>query len=112
MSKIDLDKVLISFEMEDDTGEFFSDHSYPRGEENTSEDGKYSVTGIEKKGGEGQGEEYHIVLKIKDEESGHEEFWIHTGFYSSWEGVDWSYGECYQVEPVQKTITVYEEVKE
>ena len=32
------------------------------------------------------------------------------GYYSSWDGTDWSCANLYEVKPVEKTITVYEKV--
>jgi hypothetical protein len=59
---------------------------------------------IDGHGGEGEGEnywrvyyfpKYNCYLKI-------------TGSYQSYDGVNWDYGDYYEVFPKEKTITVYE----
>lgn len=65
-----------------------------------------TVTGIERKGGgEGQGEYMHVVLKI--EHDGTVRHFKKVGCHVSHDGAYWD-GEFTEVQPVQKTITVWE----
>lgn len=67
------------------------------------------VTEVKREGGEGQGDEYTVVLSLKNES---ETMLVRIdASYNSYDGTDWSYCEVYECEPVQKTITVYEAVK-
>jgi len=108
-SVIDINDVAISAGFEEELGSMFSELECTSSYE--TEDGKYTICSAEQEGGEGEGENYHVVLLIKDKKLGCEEYWMHTAFYSSWEGTDWSEGDCFQVQEVEKTIFVYEAVK-
>jgi hypothetical protein len=57
-----------------------------------------------KPGREGGGEDLYIVVKVGDQ------FFEKTGYYASHYGSDWD-GEVTEVNPAQKTITVYEPVR-
>lgn len=59
-------------------------------------------------GGEGQGDQYYIVLRI-DMEEGVRYFKV-DGWYQSYAGGELD-GPLFEVTPVEKTITVYERVK-
>ena len=60
----------------------------------------------DRKGGEGQGEEYWVVYSFQSQcETVYIKF---NGYYQSYEGA--TFDEFYQVIPKQKTITVYEQV--
>lgn len=59
------------------------------------------------RGATGDHDSYDVVYHFKDHN-----IWLEAnGYYSSWEGTDWSSAELYEVKPVQKTITVYQRVK-
>ena len=65
----------------------------------------YSVKEEDQEGGEGQGENYYIVYKVSDD---HESILVKVnGFYSSEEGVDWSYGDAIEVLPFEKTVRAW-----
>ena len=59
-------------------------------------------------GGEGQGDEAWIVLRIKHED-GSEKYYRKDGYYQSFDGM-YLDGDFREVAPTPKTITVYEEV--
>lgn len=61
---------------------------------------------IARYGGEGQGETWYSVKHFKD----HDVYIRVDGFYSSYNGTDFNggWGDCSEVRPQQKTITVYE----
>lgn len=65
--------------------------------------GNYEL--IEQKGGEGQGEEYYIVIYLTD----HNFYVKADGYYSSYSGVDWE--SVYEVIPKGKKIIVFERKK-
>lgn len=52
-------------------------------------------------GGEGQGDDLWIVIKIGDQ------FFKKSGYYNSWDGGAYD-GELFEVEPVQVTRTEYQ----
>lgn len=59
------------------------------------------------RGALGDHDSYDTVYHFKDHN-----VWLEAnGYYSSWEGTDWSDAEFYEVKPVKKTITVYQAVK-
>lgn len=58
---------------------------------------------VKQEGGEGEGESYQIVNHFVT----HDVYIRLRGFYSSYDGVDFDGYDYEQVEPVQKTITVY-----
>lgn len=57
----------------------------------------------EKSGGEGDGAQIHVVLKVG------EQYFQQDGYYSSW-GSDEMDGEVYEVRPKQVQVTQYERV--
>jgi len=65
-----------------------------------------AVEVIDNVGGEGQGDHVHLVFKVTSPKGGVRHFKI-DGYYSSYEGTDWD-GVLYEVEPREKTVTVYE----
>lgn len=68
-----------------------------------------SVEMVERVGGsEGSGEHTHLVFKISGPGGVH--YYQKTGYYASFSGTYWD-GDLFEVAPVQKTITVYKEVK-
>jgi hypothetical protein len=68
---------------------------------------KLHVSLQESYGGEGKGDEYWYVFKIKHPVHG-EGFIRYVGYYDSWNGTEWEGTPARMVKPVQKTITVYE----
>ena len=69
----------------------------------------YSVKCIEQEGGEGEGEHYRVVLELTKED---DKFLIMcTGYYNSYDGTDWTYGDVYECEAYDKVITAYREVQ-
>lgn len=67
--------------------------------------GRFRVELVEEFGGEGQGDHVHMVFKFTLPEG--VEYWKKDGYYASHYGTEWD-GDFYQVNPVVKTITVYE----
>lgn len=59
----------------------------------------------ERSEGSGDFDGYEVVLRVKDE------IYMFEGYYSSWNGTEMEWDDCYQVEEVEKTITVYEKMK-
>jgi hypothetical protein len=57
-------------------------------------------------GGEGDGSEYYIVLKVTQNDI-NETFWMVPGYYESYNGGELELDCIYQVEPYQKTVTDY-----
>ena len=69
-----------------------------------------TIEGVMTEGGEGQGDQYVVVLKVVTVD-GDDQFFRIDGYYSSYDGVDFSYSSgLYEVAPKSKTITVYEAV--
>lgn len=58
-------------------------------------------------GGEGEGDTLYNVFFFKD----HNIYIQINGFYSSYDGCDWSYATWREVKPVEKLVTVYESIK-
>jgi len=65
-----------------------------------------SFTCVDSYGGEGMGDEYWSVYKFTDNNTGEEVYVKFDGWYASYEGA--TYGNCFVVQPKEKTITVYE----
>ncbi|OKI54557.1 hypothetical protein [Micromonospora sp. CB01531] len=57
-------------------------------------------------GGEGQGEQYWVVVKVKAHD-GTERYFRRDGWYQSYSGGELD-GPTVEVKPTQKTVTVYE----
>lgn len=64
---------------------------------------------VHQEGGEGQGDHYEEVYEFKYKDGSSELIALY-GFYSSHGGVNYECGEPAVVQPVQKTITVYEPI--
>jgi len=62
------------------------------------------IEDVDSYGGESQGERWWVTRYFVD----HDVYIKTRGFYSSYNGVDFDYGICEIVKPVQKTITVFE----
>lgn len=58
------------------------------------------------RGATGDHDSYDIVYHFKN----HNLYFEANGYYSSWDGTDWSDASLYQVIPKEKTITIYEVV--
>lgn len=70
-------------------------------------DGLGLVEGIVSWGGEGDGAATGDVIKVTGED-GSENYFERTGRYSSWDST--YYGDWYEVEPYEKTVTRYRKV--
>lgn len=57
-------------------------------------------------GGEGQGDEYWVVVKIAGHD-GSERFFRKGGWYQSYSGGELD-GDTYEVKPTERTVTFYE----
>jgi hypothetical protein len=68
-----------------------------------------AVEVVERVGGEGEGDHKHIVFRITPMWTSVTRYFKKNGYYSSYDGTDWD-GAFFEVEPVRKTVTVYEEV--
>jgi hypothetical protein len=67
------------------------------------------ITEIDREGGEGKGDYYHVVYKVTLPTQ--EQFFAKiVGYYNSWDGINWYYASAKEAKAVEKTITVYEEV--
>ena len=62
---------------------------------------------VEQYGGEGQGDTWYSIKYFSE----HDVYIRTNGWYSSYEGTEFENGYGEEVTPVQKTITVYEQVK-
>ncbi len=67
----------------------------------------YELKSVKHFGGEGQGDIVYWVFTITDPE-GNVEYWKRDGYYASFSGSDWSYGDLCKVTPKTKQTTVYE----
>jgi hypothetical protein len=86
---------------------YFSDMKEP--EERKLLHSNFEVKEVESFGGEGLGDQAHVVLSLKNNK---ESFLVKIdGSYDSWDGYNWDYATAYECKPVEKTITVYERVK-
>lgn len=61
----------------------------------------YTVTEIERTGGEGEGSRASVLIGIGSQ------FFRKSGYYASHYGTDWD-GDFTEVKPVVKTVTVFE----
>lgn len=83
----------------------------PIGWDDFNEYGKVEFEGIgtaeivETAGGEGEGDSAHIIFKIGDRH------FMKTGYYASFDGFYWDDGRLFEVEPYEKTVTAWREVK-
>ena len=74
-----------------------------------TESEKYIVEQVSERGGEGDGAEMFLTVKITDKETKEEYFIEFFGRYSSWDRS--TYHRSYVVEPYQVMVTFYREVK-
>jgi len=64
------------------------------------------IEAVTQVGGEGQGDEWYIIFYFTD----HNVYLKCDGYYQSYNGTEFydGWGDCYEVKPQEKTITVYE----
>jgi hypothetical protein len=60
-------------------------------------------------GGEGSGEYLHKIVRVSNAQGDHR-FFQKQGCYMSYNGSTWD-GDLFEVRPVQRTVTVWQEVK-
>lgn len=70
----------------------------------------FKVETEEEEGGEGEGEDYHVVLKITGEDR-KEIFVKCDGYYASYDGTDWTMGDTYEVKPKEVKVRSWATVK-
>lgn len=69
------------------------------------ENDNYKVqSGVDRKGGEGQGGEYWTVSRILDKKTGEVFFVSFDGYYESWNGSDFSNNDWNIVEPKEVKV--------
>lgn len=90
-----------------DQWEEISDHSNPQPVE-VLDVGTVRVVDAQP-GREGMGEHIYMVFEITDAK-GDVKFYQKTGYYASFDGSNWD-GDFSEVEPTEKTMTVYTAVK-
>lgn len=62
-------------------------------------------------GGEGMGDHCHYVIKFTRKSDSEDFVYVQfNGYYSSYDGLDYSYGDRYIVEPYEKTIRAWRRV--
>lgn len=91
---------------DEDAGWFYWDDVSYHTNERVDVSGLGSVRVIDNEGGEGQGDHAHLVFEVTSGD-GEVRLFKLDGYYSSHCGTEWD-GDLYEVEPVQRTITVYE----
>ncbi|UDL16815.1 hypothetical protein SEA_ATUIN_149 [Arthrobacter phage Atuin] len=80
-------------------------YSWREGEVKSFEIASGTVTLVKNHGGgEGDGEERWIVIKVGDQ------LFEYRGYYSSWDGTEWD-DKLREVEPYEVTVIKYREVK-
>lgn len=85
-------------------------YTWRKDEEKTAElEGIGTVRLIESFGGEGEGDNYYLIVSITDSDGG-VRFFKRLGWYASYDGGHYE-GPTVEVESKQKTITVYEQIK-
>jgi hypothetical protein len=82
----------------------WSDFAY--GEFNSEALGLGDFNIVEKHGGEGEGENYHVVQYFKD----HDVYIRIDGFYQSYDGTYFD-NAPYEVRPTERVVTFYEKYK-
>ena len=72
---------------------------------NTPKINGYVIEEVEQVGGEGEGDHWHYVFKVSDEKDGANFFYVMCStYYSSWDDMDWSQGDVFEVERREKTV--------
>jgi hypothetical protein len=66
---------------------------------------------VEQFGGEGMGDHCYYVIKFTRKSDPEDFVYVQfNGYYSSYDGSDYSYGNSYIVEPYEKTIRAWRQV--
>lgn len=104
-------KYALSF-LEDD-GEDLDVIDWCNGENLSEAISSYSYDGnviieVDREGGEGEGEYYHIVFKIDHPEHGVGYIKV-VGYYDSWNGTEW-YNQPTMCHPVEVTVIEYHDL--
>jgi hypothetical protein len=68
----------------------------------------YTIEEEEQFGGEGQGDNYFIVVSIKENNSGEKIYVRFNGYYDSWNGTEWDGWDF--VKPIEVTVTKWEAI--
>lgn len=85
-------------------------YSFRKDQDVTAElEGIGTVRLIESEGGEGQGDNYSLVISVTDADGGVRLF-ERLGWYASYDGGHYE-GPTVEVQAVERTITVYEQIK-
>jgi hypothetical protein len=82
----------------------FMDHMWSREPEALYVSGLGDVHFVAATGGEGQGDECSVVLRISDR------YYVAEGSYSSYNATEWYRDYFYEAKPVTETVTVYRKV--
>ncbi|MEV2222699.1 hypothetical protein AB0E01_22805 [Nocardia vinacea] len=78
------------------------------GDDTLDIEGLGSVKGVETHGGEGQGDEYWMILEVTDAQ-GNKQLFKRDGWYASFNGGHYD-GPTFEVRAVEKNVTFYEKV--
>ncbi len=70
----------------------------------------FKVEHVETKGGEDEGSSYSDVYFIVSNDGALSMYVLVTGYYSSYDGVDWEYGDASEVVPHEKTVKAWKTV--
>jgi hypothetical protein len=65
----------------------------------------FLLDGVDEYGGEGQGEDYWVVIEVT--KGNHKSFWQFDGWYASYDGGHLE--NVWEVTPTEKVVTVYEQ---
>jgi hypothetical protein len=92
--------------IEGDINEFIGEFDYKN---NSFENFNFEV--VEQFGGEGKGDHCYYVIKFTRKSDSEDFVYVQfNGYYSSYDGSDYSYGNSYIVEPYEKTIRAWRQV--
>jgi hypothetical protein len=70
--------------------------------------GKYTITIVDQEGGgEGEGEHWHSVFKIQQDDSCDIHYYYIPGYYYSYDGSTIEWDSIYEVEPYEKVVTAW-----
>jgi hypothetical protein len=92
--------------IEGDINEFIGEFDYKN---NSFENFNFEV--VEQFGGEGKGDHCYYVIKFTRKSDPEDFVYVQfNGYYDSYNGSDYSYGNSYIVEPYEKTIRAWRQV--
>jgi hypothetical protein len=92
--------------IEGDINEFLGEVDY---DDNSFENFNFEV--VEQFGGEGKGDHCYYVIKFTRKSDSEDFVYVQfNGYYDSYNGSDYSYGNSYIVEPYEKTIRAWRQV--